>query len=50
MKEVASKLSEPLTLVVLADKSVSYERLLRLALLARDARIPEVLLATLPSL
>jgi biopolymer transport protein ExbD len=48
LKEVASKSSEPLTLVVQADKAVSYERLMRLALLARDAGIPEALLATLP--
>ena len=40
--------AEPLTLVVQADKSVSYERCMRLALLAREAGIPEALLATLP--
>jgi biopolymer transport protein ExbD len=48
LKEVASSSAEPVTLVVQADKSVSYERLMHLALLARDARIQEVLLATLP--
>lgn len=48
LQEVARKSSEPLTLVVQADKTVSYERLMRLTLLARDAGIPEALLATLP--
>jgi biopolymer transport protein ExbD len=45
---VVKKSAEPLTLVVQADKSVSYEACLRLALLARDAGIAEALLATLP--
>jgi len=48
LQEAARKSSEPLTLVVQADKSVSYERLMRLTLLARDAGIREALLATLP--
>jgi biopolymer transport protein ExbD len=48
LQEIARKSSEPLTLVVWADKTVSYERLMRLTLLARDAGIPEALLATLP--
>ena len=48
LQEAARKSSEPLTLVVRADKSVNYERLMRLTLLARDAGIPEALLATLP--
>ena len=48
LQEVARKSSEPLTLIVQADKSVSYDRLLRLTLLARDAGIPEAVLATLP--
>ena len=48
LQAAARKTSEPLMLVVQADKSVSYERLLRLTLLARDAGIPEALLATLP--
>ena len=47
--QAAVKKSEaPLTLVVEADKAVSYERCLQLALLARDAGIPEAILATLP--
>ena len=48
LQEVARKSAEPLTLIVQADKTVSYERLMRLTLLARDAGIPEALLATLP--
>jgi biopolymer transport protein ExbD len=49
LQAVAKKSSEPLTLVVLADKRVTHERVLRLTLLARDAGIPEALLATLPA-
>jgi len=41
---------EPLTLVVQADKSVTYDYLVRLTLLARDAGIRDALLATLPRL
>lgn len=41
---------ESLTLVIHADKSVTYEQLTRLALLARDAGITNSLLATLPRL
>jgi biopolymer transport protein ExbD len=37
-----------LTLVVQADRAVSYEQWLRVALLARDAGIRDALLATLP--
>jgi biopolymer transport protein ExbD len=39
---------EPLTLLVQADKSVNYETLMQLTLLARDAGITEAWLATLP--
>jgi len=39
---------EPLTLVVHADKTVTYDQLLHLTLLARDAGITNALLATLP--
>jgi biopolymer transport protein ExbD len=39
---------EPLTLVIHADQSVTYAQLVRLTLLARDAGIPDALLATLP--
>ncbi len=48
LREAATKFSEPLTLVVRADKRVPYERLMRLTLLARDAGIVEAVLATLP--
>lgn len=41
---------EPLTLVVQADKAVTYEYLLRLTLLARDTGIREALLAVAPRL
>ena len=47
LQEAARKSPEPLRLVVLADKSVSWDRLLRLSLLAREAGIPEATLATL---
>jgi biopolymer transport protein ExbD len=40
--------TEALTLVIEADKGVRQEKLVRLALLARDAGIREALLATLP--
>jgi biopolymer transport protein ExbD len=39
---------EPLTLVIQADKAVTYEQLVRVTLLARDAGIKTALLATLP--
>lgn len=39
---------KPLTLVVQADKSVTYGQLVNLTMLARDAGIHDVLLATLP--
>jgi biopolymer transport protein ExbD len=48
LQEAVKKSSEPLTLVVQADKSVSYDMCLQLTLLARDAGISEALLATLP--
>jgi biopolymer transport protein ExbD len=41
---------EPLTLVIHADKSVTYDQLLQLTLIARDAGIQNALLATLPRL
>ena len=46
--QAAAKKSPDLTLIVQADKAVSYERCLRLALLGREAGIHEALLATLP--
>jgi biopolymer transport protein ExbD len=48
LQEAARKSSEPLTLVVRADKRVTHERVMRLTLLAREAGIPEALLAALP--
>jgi biopolymer transport protein ExbD len=44
----AKKSREPLTLVIHADKTVTYEQIVRLTLLARDAGIQNALLATLP--
>jgi biopolymer transport protein ExbD len=44
----AKKSREPLTLVIHADKTVTYEQLVHLTLLARDAGIQNALLATLP--
>jgi biopolymer transport protein ExbD len=48
LQAAVKKSAEPLTLVVQADKAVSYEMCLHLALLGRDAGIAEALLATLP--
>jgi len=48
LRKAVASAQEPLTLAVQADKAVSSERLIRLALLARDAGIQEVWLATLP--
>ena len=48
LQAVVKKSAEPLTLVVLPDKAVSYENCLRLAMLAREAGISEATLATLP--
>jgi biopolymer transport protein ExbD len=42
------KFREPLTLVIHADQTVTYEQLVRLTLLARDAGIQNTLLAMLP--
>ena len=48
LTNAVSTSAEPLILVIHADKAVKQERIIRLALLARDAGIPEALLATLP--
>jgi biopolymer transport protein ExbD len=48
LKAAAQKSRAPLTLVIHADKTVTYDRLIHLALLARDAGIQNALLATLP--
>jgi biopolymer transport protein ExbD len=48
LSAAAKKVSEPLTLVVQADREVAQEKSIRLALLAHNAGIHDVLLATLP--
>ncbi len=48
LKTAVKKSRAPLTLVIHADKTVTYDRLIHLALLARDAGIQNALLATLP--
>ena len=48
LHDAAKKSREPLTLVIQADKAVTYDQLVHLTLLARDAGIHDVLLATLP--
>lgn len=48
LHQAVANAREPLTLVVHADKTVTYDQLLHLTLLARDAGITNALLATLP--
>src|SRR5271167_4691335 len=48
LSAAAKNSREPLTLVIHADKTMTYEQLVRLTLLARDAGIQNALLATLP--
>ena len=48
LRQAVKNSGEALTLVVQADKAATYEKLVHLALLARDAGISEALLATLP--
>jgi biopolymer transport protein ExbD len=48
LSNAVSHASAPLTLVIQADKTVSYDEVLQLSLLARDAGITNALLATLP--
>jgi biopolymer transport protein ExbD len=48
LKSAAQKSREPLTLVIQADRAVTYDQLIRLTLLARNADITNALLATLP--
>jgi biopolymer transport protein TolR len=50
LTNAVSQSKEPLTLVINADKSVTYEQLVRLTLLAHDAGIQNALLATTPRL
>ena len=48
LKTAVQKSHAPLTLVIRADQAVTYDQLVHLALLARDAGIQNALLATLP--
>jgi biopolymer transport protein ExbD len=48
LKTAVKNSSEPLTLLVQADKAVAYEHLIELTLLARDAGITNSLFAVLP--
>ena len=48
LREAVKESSEALTMVVQADKTVSHDRLIRLALVARNAGIAQAWLATLP--
>ena len=48
LRNAAKESHEPLTLVIRADKAVTYEQLVRVTLLARDAGIHNIVLATLP--
>jgi len=46
--DAVKKSHEPLTLIVQADQAVTYGQLVQLTMLARDAGMRDVLLATLP--
>jgi biopolymer transport protein ExbD len=48
LRAAAASSRDPLTLVVQADREVSEEKLIGLALLARQANIRDLMLATLP--
>jgi biopolymer transport protein ExbD len=48
LSQAVRSTSTPLRLVIHADKAVTYDQLLHLTLLARDAGIHDALLATLP--
>jgi biopolymer transport protein ExbD len=48
LSNAVSRSHSPLTLVIQADKTVSYDQLLQMTLLARDTGITNALLATLP--
>jgi biopolymer transport protein ExbD len=48
LRSAADRAGTPLTLVVQADKSATYEMLVRVALVAKEAGISDALLATLP--
>jgi biopolymer transport protein ExbD len=48
LRAIVKNSPEPLTLLLQSDRSVSYEQLLNVTLLAREAGIQEAWLATLP--
>jgi biopolymer transport protein ExbD len=48
LRQAAKNSPAPLTLIVQADKAVSNDRVVHLALLAREAGLADALLATLP--
>jgi biopolymer transport protein ExbD len=48
LRAAAAKSREPLTLVIHADKAVTYDQLIHLTIIARDAGIHNALGATLP--
>jgi biopolymer transport protein ExbD len=48
LKNAVGQADAPIDLIIQADKTVSYEQVLQLSLLARDAGITNALLATLP--
>jgi biopolymer transport protein ExbD len=48
LDRVVHESTVPLTLVIHADKAVTYDQLLHLTLLARNAGVHDALLATLP--
>jgi biopolymer transport protein ExbD len=48
LRDAVQKSHEPLTLIVQADQTVTYGQLVQLTMLARDAGMRDVLLATLP--
>lgn len=50
LRQAAAASRTPLTLVIEADKSVKYEELIRVALLAREAGIHQMLLAAQPGI
>ncbi len=50
LRAAAKKSEEPLTLVVQGDQDVTLQSLVHLALMARDAGIPNALLATRPAI
>ncbi len=48
LRQAVKVSGQPLTLVVYADRAVSYDKLIRLTMLARSTGITNALLATLP--